>query len=206
MTNPAKLKVFGAHFSAFNQDDCIFVPHTSNGVNSASGACAGPCSTMTSPQRLLQTYDEESLLSLLHNVESKRIPILYNTENKTVYLNANQQAVDLELGRISSLASDDNVKKIEELLDPKCAITIFIKGSSVSPQCGFSRKVVAALQNAKLPFESFNILSDPELREALKQYAVWPTFPQIYKFGRFWGGGDQLLAFLEENPTATSLA
>ena len=58
------------------------------------------------------------------------------------------------------------------------------------PQCGFSGAVVKVLKQIGVPFGSFNILSDPDLREGLKAYSNWPTFPQLYVEGKLVGGAD----------------
>ena len=67
---------------------------------------------------------------------------------------------------------------------------LFMKGNPAMPQCGFSAAVVGMLKEVGVPFESFNILADPELREGLKEYSSWPTFPQLYVDGKLVGGGD----------------
>jgi monothiol glutaredoxin len=67
---------------------------------------------------------------------------------------------------------------------------LFMKGSPAMPQCGFSAAVVQILKQVGVPFGSVNILADAELREGLKQYANWPTFPQLYLDGKLVGGCD----------------
>jgi monothiol glutaredoxin len=70
------------------------------------------------------------------------------------------------------------------------AIVLFMKGSPDFPQCGFSARVVNALRTCRANFTHVNILEDAELRQALKTYASWPTFPQLYVEGEFVGGCD----------------
>jgi monothiol glutaredoxin len=65
-----------------------------------------------------------------------------------------------------------------------------MKGSPSMPQCGFSAAVVGVLKEIGAPFGSVNILADPELREGLKQYSNWPTYPQLYVDGKLVGGCD----------------
>lgn len=67
---------------------------------------------------------------------------------------------------------------------------LFIKGTSAAPQCGFSYQAVALLMKHQVPFLDVNILDDNELRQALKVYSDWPTFPQLYVNGEFIGGVD----------------
>jgi monothiol glutaredoxin len=69
-------------------------------------------------------------------------------------------------------------------------IMLFMKGSPAMPQCGFSAAVVQILKQVGVPFGSVNILADPDLREGLKRYANWPTFPQLYFDGKLVGGCD----------------
>jgi monothiol glutaredoxin len=69
-------------------------------------------------------------------------------------------------------------------------IMLFMKGNPSMPQCGFSAAVVGILKEVGVPFGSFNILADQNLREGLKEYSSWPTFPQLYVDGKLVGGCD----------------
>jgi monothiol glutaredoxin len=72
----------------------------------------------------------------------------------------------------------------------KDRVMLFMKGSPQMPQCGFSAAVVGVLKEVGAKFGSYNILSDPELREGLKEYSSWPTYPQLYVDGKLVGGAD----------------
>lgn len=72
-------------------------------------------------------------------------------------------------------------------------VLLFMKGSPDFPQCGFSAQAVAALRAVGTDFSHFNIFEDPELREALKVYSNWPTYPQLYVNGELVGGCDIVL-------------
>ena len=72
----------------------------------------------------------------------------------------------------------------------KGRVMLFMKGNPAMPQCGFSAAVVSILKETGVPFESFNILADQELREGLKEYSSWPTFPQLYVDNKLIGGAD----------------
>jgi monothiol glutaredoxin len=87
------------------------------------------------------------------------------------------------------MITEDLKKRIEETVG-KDRVMLFMKGSPSMPQCGFSAAVVGVLKEVGVPFGSHNILSDPELREGLKEYANWPTFPQLYVDGKLVGGCD----------------
>jgi len=69
-------------------------------------------------------------------------------------------------------------------------IMIFMKGTRHFPQCGFSAATVAVFEELGVPFETVDVLSDPELRDAIKVYSSWPTIPQVYVNGKFLGGCD----------------
>jgi monothiol glutaredoxin len=72
----------------------------------------------------------------------------------------------------------------------KDRVTLFMKGNPSMPQCGFSAAVVGVLKEVGVPFGSVNILADQELREGLKEYSSWPTYPQLYVDGKLIGGAD----------------
>ena len=83
-------------------------------------------------------------------------------------------------------AIDDFLKSIVDKND----VVLFMKGTPNFPQCGFSAQTVAALKACRAGFHSVNIFEDPELREALKSYSNWPTYPQLYVNGELLGGCD----------------
>lgn len=85
--------------------------------------------------------------------------------------------------------NDDLKAKIEKTLKSQ-RVMLFMKGSPSMPQCGFSAAVVSVLKEVGAPFGSVNILADQELREGLKQYSNWPTYPQLYVDGQLVGGCD----------------
>ena len=68
-----------------------------------------------------------------------------------------------------------------------------MQGAPSEPRCGFSRQVVGALQDLQLPFNTFDILQDEEVRQGLKEYSNWPTFPQLYVNGELLGGCDLVM-------------
>ncbi|MGF1639566.1 MAG: Grx4 family monothiol glutaredoxin [Rhodospirillales bacterium] len=69
-------------------------------------------------------------------------------------------------------------------------VVLFMKGTPMFPQCGFSAAVVQALTNIGVKFKGIDVLSDPSLREGIKEYTNWPTIPQLYVKGEFVGGCD----------------
>ena len=85
--------------------------------------------------------------------------------------------------------TEDLRKRIADTI-AKGRVMLFMKGNPSMPQCGFSAAVVGILKEVGVPFGSYNILADPELREGLKEYSSWPTFPQLYVDGKLIGGAD----------------
>ncbi|MCZ8155804.1 MAG: Grx4 family monothiol glutaredoxin [Leptospira sp.] len=79
--------------------------------------------------------------------------------------------------------------KIESLINSK-PVFLFMKGTPEMPQCGFSAGVVSVLKNLNIEFGSFNVLSDMQVREGIKEFTNWPTIPQLYVKGEFLGGHD----------------
>ncbi|NER45147.1 MAG: Grx4 family monothiol glutaredoxin [Symploca sp. SIO1A3] len=77
-------------------------------------------------------------------------------------------------------------------------ILVFMKGSKLMPQCGFSNHVVQILNGMGVPYETVNVLEDWDIRQGIKEYSNWPTIPQVYINGEFVGGCD-VMNELHEN-------
>jgi len=88
---------------------------------------------------------------------------------------------------------DASTKSRIEGLIATSPIFVFMKGSKLMPQCGFSNNVVQILHSLGVTFETFDVLSDPEIRQGIKEFSSWPTIPQIYVKGEFMGGSDILI-------------
>jgi len=71
-------------------------------------------------------------------------------------------------------------------------VMLYMKGTAMFPQCGFSARVVQILTHMGVPFATANVLEEPELREGIKEFSSWPTIPQLYVKGEFVGGCDIL--------------
>jgi monothiol glutaredoxin len=80
-------------------------------------------------------------------------------------------------------------KQINDLLNSD-KIVLFMKGNVDMPQCGFSANTVAILRHLGVGFKTFNILNDPDIRQGLKDFSNWPTYPQLYVNGKLVGGND----------------
>ena len=72
-------------------------------------------------------------------------------------------------------------------------VVLFMKGTPLFPQCGFSSRAVTILEHLGTPFETVDVLQDPEIRQGIKEYSDWPTIPQLYVKGEFVGGSDIMM-------------
>ncbi len=86
--------------------------------------------------------------------------------------------------------------RIDEIVR-KSDIVLFMKGTALFPQCGFSSRAVAILDHLGVAFETVDVLQDPEIRDGIKAYSDWPTIPQLYVKGEFVGGSDIMMEMFE---------
>ncbi len=84
-------------------------------------------------------------------------------------------------------------------------VVLFMKGTPVFPQCGFSGQVVQILSHIGVPFKGVNVLDSDELRNGVKEFSNWPTIPQLYVKGEFVGGCDIVTEMFEEGELRTYL-
>jgi Grx4 family monothiol glutaredoxin len=103
-------------------------------------------------------------------------------------------------GSTSSL--DDRLKQLVN----RAPVMLFMKGLPSSPQCGFSRQIVQMLDESRISYDAFDILSDEEIRQGLKVYSDWPTYPQLYLAGELIGGLDIVREMSEDGTLADTLA
>jgi monothiol glutaredoxin len=85
-------------------------------------------------------------------------------------------------------------------------VLLFMKGTPVFPQCGFSAMAVQILNHVGVKFKAVDVLADPEVREGIKTFSNWPTIPQLYVKGEFVGGADILREMFESGELKTMLA
>ena len=76
-------------------------------------------------------------------------------------------------------------------------VVLFMKGTELFPQCGFSSRAVAILEHLAVPFKTVDVLQDPDVRQGIKEYSDWPTIPQLYVKGEFVGGSDIMMEMFE---------
>lgn len=86
--------------------------------------------------------------------------------------------------------------EVKEKIDSLVAsnkILVFMKGTKLMPQCGFSNNVAQILNSLGAPYESVDVLADYDIRQGIKEYSSWPTIPQVYINGEFIGGSDIMI-------------
>jgi len=91
--------------------------------------------------------------------------------------------------------SDTNTR-IAEIVNSN-DVVLFMKGTPLFPQCGFSSRAVAILEHLGVPYEGVDVLQDMEIRQGIKAYSDWPTIPQLYVKGEFVGGSDIMMEMYE---------
>lgn len=84
-------------------------------------------------------------------------------------------------------------------------VMLYMKGTALFPQCGFSARVVQILNHLNVPFASANVLEDPGLRDGIKHFSNWPTIPQLYVGGEFVGGCDIVTEMFQSGELETLL-
>ena len=100
--------------------------------------------------------------------------------------------------------TDDSHARIDEVVKNN-PVVLFMKGSPLFPQCGFSSRAVAILQHLTADFESVDVLQDQGIRQGIKAYSDWPTIPQLYVGGEFVGGSDIMMEMYESGELADLL-
>lgn len=96
------------------------------------------------------------------------------------------------------------LEKIKQTVDSS-PVLLFMKGTRDAPQCGFSAQVIHVLKSYNVPFETVDVLADYDLREGVKEYANWPTIPQLYINGQFVGGCDITMEMHRKGELAEAL-
>ena len=100
--------------------------------------------------------------------------------------------------------ANDVFERIQSEID-EAPVMLYMKGTAMFPQCGFSARVVQILTHLGVPFKTANVLEDMELREGIKQFSQWPTIPQLYVKGEFVGGCDIVMEMFQSGELETLL-
>ena len=96
----------------------------------------------------------------------------------------------------------DATNRIDEIVRSN-DVVLFMKGTALFPQCGFSSRAVAILDHLGVGFETVDVLQDQEIRQGIKDYSDWPTIPQLYVKGEFVGGSDIMMEMFESGELQT---
>ena len=94
------------------------------------------------------------------------------------------------------MSETDVQQKIGELVGQN-DIVLFMKGTPLFPQCGFSRRAIAILDHLDVKYETVDVLADQDIRQGIKEFSDWPTVPQLYVKGEFVGGSDIMMEMFE---------
>jgi monothiol glutaredoxin len=97
--------------------------------------------------------------------------------------------------------SNETMTRIAQIVSTN-DVTLFMKGTALFPQCGFSSKAVAILDHLGVAYETVDVLQDPEIRQGIKAFSDWPTIPQLYVKGEFIGGSDIMMEMYEAGELA----
>ena len=97
--------------------------------------------------------------------------------------------------------TDETHARIAELIEAN-DVLLFMKGTALFPQCGFSSRAVAILQHLNVGFETVDVLQDQGIRQGIKAFSDWPTIPQLYVKGEFVGGSDIMMEMFESGELA----
>jgi monothiol glutaredoxin len=101
--------------------------------------------------------------------------------------------------------TDDTQARIQELVSSN-DVLLFMKGTPLFPQCGFSSRAVAILDRLGVDYESVDVLQDQGIRHGIKEFSDWPTIPQLYVKGEFVGGSDIMMEMYESGELAELMA
>jgi monothiol glutaredoxin len=106
---------------------------------------------------------------------------------------------------MTDIVNDDVQARLQQLVTSN-DVVLFMKGSPLFPQCGFSSRAIAILNHLEVEFESVDVLQDQAIRQGIKAFSDWPTIPQLYVNGEFVGGSDIMMEMYESGELAELVA
>ncbi|XP_060664167.1 glutaredoxin 3 [Drosophila nasuta] len=159
------------------------------------------------------TLDAEKFpdISIRHQIEAVPTVIFFNKGSAVDRVDGvdiaaiSSKSKKLAENASSAAATGQTLEDRLKSLINKAPLMIFMKGDRNAPRCGFSKQLIAIVNDTKLPYETFDILSDEEVRQGLKTYSDWPTYPQVYVKGELIGGLDIIKELLANNELESSL-
>ena len=168
--------------------------HATEGGTIAAGNKAGlPPAQKTTKPAATEPADESSVHTNGAANMAKYAPAANDPATAPEYSN----------GEANAMSQEEVNKRLSELVKA-APVMLFMKGTPSAPQCGFSRQTVSILREKGVRYGFFNILADDEVRQGLKEFSEWPTFPQVYVGGEFIGGLD-IVSLLNLSVTSISL-
>lgn len=139
----------------------------------------------------------EEIPEIAQQHEIEAVPtVIFFENNKAVHRIDGIDIADLTAtckklaGASDSSTSSGSLEDRLKALINKSKVMVFMKGDRSTPRCGFSKQLIQILNDTKADYETFDILSDEEVRQGLKTYSDWPTYPQVYVNGELQGGLD----------------
>ncbi|KAK4250871.1 thioredoxin-like protein [Corynascus novoguineensis] len=169
-------------------------------ISEAYNVTAVPFLVLIRNGELLETVSGSSAVKVRNAIES------HASKTGTAAASHNGSAAAVKNGEAEVTTEEDPEKKKQELfrrlgdLVKAAPVMLFMKGTPSEPKCGFSRQMVGILRDNAIKYGFFNILADDEVRQGLKEFADWPTFPQLWVDGELVGGLDIVKEELESNP------
>mmetsp|Transcript_11100 Transcript_11100/g.12209 ORF Transcript_11100/g.12209 Transcript_11100/m.12209 type:complete len:213 (-) Transcript_11100:83-721(-) len=157
------------------------------------------------------TVEAEEVGEVTEKYSVESVPaFIFLTSGKQVnkVIGANPQDLSARVGEFGlegKSAKEELWKRLESLIN-SADVVGFIKGTPEAPRCGFSGRFCKALQTEGVEFKTFDILSDQAVRQGLKEYSQWPTYPQLYIKGKLVGGLDTLTELVEDGEFKDMLA
>jgi monothiol glutaredoxin len=115
-----------------------------------------------------------------------------STKQPTTLITKSSFTTPLKMSDSDEVVSSSTQERIQSLVDEN-PVLLFMKGSKLFPQCGFSNTACQILQSYNIEFHSVDVLADEEIRQAVKIFSQWPTIPQLYVCGEFIGGSDIMI-------------
>lgn len=126
--------------------------------------------------------EELSDICLQHKIEAVPTIVLFKSGKEIDRVNGVDPAKITEKIQKYNAGGDILKKRLESLIN-RSKVMLFMKGNKEQPRCGFSRQMIEILNGTGVHYETFDILSDEEVRQGLKEYSEWPTYPQLYVKG-----------------------
>lgn len=179
-----------------------------NQVLDALNTLAGKSELNNSLQFLNVPAEELSEVSLKHRIDS--VPTVLYIRNGAAVDRIDGVDIATLTAKCHSLAGvAENAKaslndRLKELIN-RAKVMVFMKGDRNTPRCGFSKQLIAILNESGAAYETFDILTDEDVRQGLKVYSDWPTYPQVYVKGELVGGLDIIKELLAGNELVATL-